>query len=64
VWEYADLETALRGLLAAGPVVRAIGIAGEEAVRDTVGAALAGFRTSDGRIRLENRWHYVVGAPS
>jgi SAM-dependent methyltransferase len=63
-WEYADLETALRGLLAAGPAIRAIGIAGEAAVRDAVGTALGGLRTSNGGVRLENRWRYVVGTPS
>ena len=64
VWEYADLETALRGLLAAGPATRAISVAGDAAVREAVAASLQPFRTSDGRIRLENRWRYVSSAPS
>jgi SAM-dependent methyltransferase len=61
VWEYPDLETALRGLLAAGPAFKAITVAGEDEVRDAIGDALTAFRRSDGRIRLENRWRYVVG---
>jgi SAM-dependent methyltransferase len=64
VWEYADLGTALRGLLAAGPAIRAIAIAGEDEVRETIGASLTAFRASDGTIRLENRWRYVVAAKS
>jgi len=61
VWEYADLETALRGLLAAGPAVKAIAVAGLDEVREAIGSAIEGFRRSDGRICLENRWRYVVG---
>jgi SAM-dependent methyltransferase len=60
VWEYADDETALRGLLAPGPAVRAIAAAGEEAVRAGILEALAPFRTRDGGYRLENTFVYVV----
>jgi hypothetical protein len=59
-WEYADDETALRGLLAPGPAVRAIEAAGEEAVRAGILEALAPFRTREGGYRLENTFVYVV----
>jgi SAM-dependent methyltransferase len=59
-WEYADEETALRGLLAAGPAIRAIEAAGEDAVRRAVSAAIAPFRMGDGGYRLENTFCYVV----
>jgi hypothetical protein len=59
-WEYPDEETALRGLLAAGPAVRAIEVAGEEAVRAGTREALAPFRTRGGAYRLENTFVYVV----
>jgi len=61
IWAYPDLETALRGLLAAGPAFRAITVAGEDEVRSAVGSALTAFRRDDGTVRLENRWRYVVG---
>jgi len=60
VWQYADLPTALRGLLSAGPAARAIDIAGETAVRDAVTCALAPFRTSNGGYCLENEFTFLV----
>jgi ubiquinone/menaquinone biosynthesis C-methylase UbiE len=60
IWTYADLETALRGLLSAGPAVRAIRTAGESKVRDVVSAAIAAFRDSSGAYRLENNFRYLL----
>jgi len=57
---YADLDTALRGILSAAPAVKAIKAAGEGRVRDLVAAALARYRTSTGAIRMENRFRYLV----
>lgn len=53
-WAYPDLETALRGLLAAGPSVRAIQVAGEDRVREAVAESLAPFTRPDGSSLLEN----------
>src|ERR671931_1969568 len=44
-WEYPDRETALRGLLSAGPAVKAIDAAGEEHVFEAVAESVAPFRT-------------------
>ena len=60
VWEYADLETALRGNLSSGPAVRAIQIAGEARVRDAVAESLAPFVQADGRYRLLNTFRYLI----
>ena len=57
---YADLESALRGVLSAGPAARAIEVAGEKRVRAAVEAALAPYRLHAGGYRLENRFRYVV----
>jgi SAM-dependent methyltransferase len=57
---YPDLETALRGVLSAGPAARAIALAGEKRVRAAVEAALAPYRLHAGGYRLENRFRYVV----
>jgi SAM-dependent methyltransferase len=56
-WVYPDLATALRGLLAAGPAVKAIATAGEGPVGDAVAAAIAPYRQPTGSYRLRNRWH-------
>ncbi|HYM69699.1 MAG TPA: class I SAM-dependent methyltransferase [bacterium] len=53
-FEYPDRDTALRGLLSAGPAVRAIQESGENRVRDAVVPALAPYRLSSGGYRLEN----------
>jgi SAM-dependent methyltransferase len=59
-WPYPDLETALRGLLSAGPAVRAIRHAGEERVRRAVSDAIAPFRTAQGAYQIENTFRYLV----
>jgi SAM-dependent methyltransferase len=59
-WEYPDLETALRGLLSAGPAVKAIAAADEERVAAAATAAIARFRTADGGYTIANTWRYLV----
>jgi hypothetical protein len=61
-WEYADLETALRGLLAAGPAVRAIQVAGEDRVRAAVAESLVPFKRMDGSYLLDNTFRYLIAA--
>jgi SAM-dependent methyltransferase len=60
---YADLETALRGILSAGPAACAIDFSGEERVRAALVQVLAPFRLSSGRYRLENRFRYLIAGP-
>jgi len=62
VWAYPDERTLLRGLLSAGPAVRAIAEAGEARVRDAVLAAVAPYRTPGGAYRLRNVFRYAVAA--
>jgi SAM-dependent methyltransferase len=59
-WEYPDLEAAMRGLLSAGPSVRAIQVAGEERVREAVVGALVPFKRPDGSYRLDNTFRYLI----
>ena len=61
-WVYPDRATALRGLLASGPAVRAAELAGEEAVRDAILSAIAPFRVPGGGYRLTNTFRYLVAA--
>jgi SAM-dependent methyltransferase len=59
-WIYADLETALRATLSAGPMIRAVNHSGEEAVRAAEAEALKPFRLSDGSYRMENQFRYMI----
>ena len=61
-WVYPDAPTALRGLLASGPAIRAIQAKGEDVVREAILNALAPFRTRSGGYRLTNGFRYVIAA--
>ena len=61
-WRYPDLTTALRGLLSAGPAVRAIAVVGEAVVIDAIIGTLGSFRAPGGGFRLRNQVRYVVAA--
>jgi SAM-dependent methyltransferase len=63
VWEYPDEDTALRGLLASGPVVAAMRHGGEEGVTQAVRDFLASFVLPGGGYRITNVFRYVVGKP-
>ena len=58
--EYPNLETMLRGYMAAAPFVRAARTAGDEAVRAALSEALRPLETSAGRYRLEDELRYVI----
>ena len=60
VEEYPDLETMLRGVLAAPPFVRAARTAGPEAVREAVAEAVAPLRAGDGRYRAHEEARYLI----
>ncbi|MEE8216386.1 MAG: class I SAM-dependent methyltransferase [Acidiferrobacterales bacterium] len=60
LWQYPDEETALRGLLSAGPAARAIRNVGEQRVVETVREALIPFKTSSGGYELSNRFRYLI----
>jgi SAM-dependent methyltransferase len=59
-WLYPDLDTALRGLLAAGPAVKAIAAAGAERVAEAMTDAIAPFRLPSGAYTIANTWRYVI----
>jgi SAM-dependent methyltransferase len=60
IWDYADEETALRGLLSFGTAARAIDCAGEERVREAAKKFLASYRLPRGGYRLENAFRYLI----
>jgi SAM-dependent methyltransferase len=59
-WEYKDLETALRGLLSAGPAVLAMRLAGEQPLREATTSVLEPFKTASGGYRMLNKFRYVI----
>ncbi len=60
LFEYPDLDTALRGQMAAGPSQRVVEIFGRERVEAVVRGALAPFVTDSGAVRMQNRFRCVV----
>ena len=64
VWDYADEETALRGLLSIATAIRADDCAGAERVRETTLQFLAPYRLARGGYRLENAFRYLIAQRS
>ena len=62
VEEYPDLETMLRGYMAAAPFVRAARVAGDEVVRSALSDALAALEAPDGRFRLVDEVRYLIAS--
>ena len=60
-YAYPDEQTALRGLLSAGPAVRAASIAGDEAARDATRTAIAPYLRPDGSVHTNNIWRFAIG---
>jgi SAM-dependent methyltransferase len=59
-WIFPDLETALRANLTAGPMIRVINHAVEDAVRASLSGALKPVRLADGSYRVENKVRYMI----
>jgi len=59
-WIYRDLDTALKGMLSAGPAERAIRSSSMEKARDAITGAIAPFRTASGGYRLNNVFRYLI----
>ncbi len=61
---YPDVDTFVRRVLSAGPMVGAAEAHGSAAVAGAVRAAAAPFLCPDGSVRLANEWHYLVSRAS
>lgn len=59
-WRFPNQDTALRGMLSAGPAERAIRNSGMEQARNAVADAIAPYRKSSGEYILNNKFRYVV----
>lgn len=62
-WAYPDLETALRGMLSAGPAEHAIRASSLERAREAVAATIEPYRTPTGGYRLNNTFRYLLARP-
>jgi SAM-dependent methyltransferase len=58
--EYPDLDTALRGLLSAGPAVLAIQVSGEDRVREAIAETIAPYRLYSGGYRVEHSFLFAI----
>jgi SAM-dependent methyltransferase len=63
-FDYASERDALRGLISAGPVVRALRHAGEEATREAVAESIAPFRRAGGSYRIDNAFRFTLATRS
>lgn len=59
---FADLQTAVRAIMAAGVTVRAVQVVGEERVSATVRQAMSAFIRPDGSVSFSNRFNWMRAA--
>ena len=62
VWDYADTDTALKGLLSSGPVSRAIEHCGFEKVYETTLQAIQPYIQQNGHVVYNNKFRVVIAA--
>ncbi|GLU53704.1 methyltransferase [Dyadobacter frigoris] len=60
VWDYPDKDIALKGLISAGPVARAIQNSGFEKVYETVSKAVGPYVKNDGHVVYHNKFRIVI----
>ena len=60
VWDYPDEETALKGLLSAGPASKAIDHSGYEKVYETVKQAIQPYVQPNGHVVYKNKWRVII----
>lgn len=60
IWDYPDMQTALDGLLSAGPATRAIDHSGYEKVYETIREAAQPYLRPNGRVIYHNKFRIVM----
>jgi SAM-dependent methyltransferase len=59
-WDYPDKDTALKGLISAGPTANAIAFSGLDKVEKTVMAAMEPYVQADGSVVYDNKFRVVT----
>jgi ubiquinone/menaquinone biosynthesis C-methylase UbiE len=60
VWDYASTETAIKGLLATGPVAKAITHSGFDKVYQTVSQAIVPYTQANGHVVYRNKFRIAI----
>jgi ubiquinone/menaquinone biosynthesis C-methylase UbiE len=60
IWDYPDMETALKGLMSAGPAAKAIEHSGFDKVYETISAAAKPHVQSNGHVVYKNKYRIVI----
>lgn len=60
VWDYPNHETALKGLMASGPVARAIDHSGSEKVTEVISESIKPYIQSNGHVVYRNKFRIVT----
>ena len=60
IWDYPNTDIALKGLLSAGPVAKAIDNSGFEKVYKVAAAAIQPYIQQNGRVVYKNKWRVVI----
>lgn len=60
VWDYPDTATALKGLMSAGPVARAIENSGSEKVYETISNAIQPYIKANGHVVYKNKYLIAI----
>lgn len=61
IWDYPDTDTALKGLLSAGPAAKAIENSGFEKVYETILKSVEPYIQSNGHVVYSNKFRVVIG---
>lgn len=60
IWDYPDLQTALKGMLSAGPAIRAIDHSGFEKVHTDVNQAIQSYIQPNGHLVFQNKYRITM----
>lgn len=60
IWDYSNTDIALRGLLSAGPAVKAIEHSGIEKASQTISVAMEPYIQSNGHVVYKNKFRIVI----